>query len=93
VVTLASSPLAHSSDDKDHERARQALQTGQVLPLGTVLERLSQSHPGQVLEVELENEGRRWVYDIKLLRNNGQLVKMEMDARTLEVLRSRTKRD
>ena len=63
ALTLAHPQTALGSDKNDHEKARQALQTGQVLPLTTVLNRLSQSHPGQVLEVELENEGGRWVYE------------------------------
>ncbi|MGV3655437.1 MAG: PepSY domain-containing protein [Noviherbaspirillum sp.] len=76
------------SDGKhDHERAREAVQSGQILPLYTVLERLGKSQPGQVLEVELERENGQWIYEIKLLRQDGQLVKLELDARTAEVLR------
>lgn len=68
----------------DHDRARRALQAGEVLPLGTILERVTREHPGQVLDVELELEkdGRteRWIYEIKLLRKGGALVKLKVDA-------------
>jgi uncharacterized membrane protein YkoI len=88
-------PLAHASE-RDHERAREAVQAGQVLPLSTVLDRLAISHPGQVLEVELEHErehGREgWVYEIKLLQRSGQLIELELDAQTGEVLRSKMRR-
>ena len=92
LAGLLAAPLAQASD-KDHERARQAVQAGQVMPLPAVLEKLAATHPGQVLEVELERERRDgnevWVYEIRLLQADGQLMKLELDAKTAEVLRSR----
>lgn len=80
-------PLARA--DSDHDRARAAVQAGQVLPLKTVLERLEREHPGQVLEVELEPEGGRWVYEVRLLQPGGRLVKLELDAGTGTLLKRR----
>jgi uncharacterized membrane protein YkoI len=82
---------AWAGGEGDHERARAAVQAGDVLPLATVLERLKRSHPGQVLEVELEQEDGRWVYEIKLLQADGQLLKLELDARTAQTLEVRRK--
>lgn len=73
--------------DSDQDRARAAVQAGRVLPLKTVLERLERDHPGQVLEVELEHDEGRWIYEIKLLQPGGRLVKLELDAASAEVLR------
>lgn len=92
LAGMLAAPMAQASD-KDHERARQAVQAGQVMPLPAVLEKLAATHPGQVLEVELERERRDgnevWVYEIRLLQADGQLMKLELDAKTAEVLRSR----
>ena len=88
-VLLACSFLAApvwASDRDDHERAMQAVQSGQVLPLTTVLERLGREHPGQVLEVELERDYGQWIYEIKLLSTDGQLLKLKLDAGTAAVL-------
>ncbi|MYZ51238.1 PepSY domain-containing protein [Malikia spinosa] len=71
----------------DHERARAALQAGEVLPLPQLLERVAREQPGQVLAVELEREDGRWVYELKLLDPAGRLVKLEVDARSAELLR------
>ena len=79
--------------DSDHDRARQAVQSGQVLPLPAVLEALSREVPGQVLEVELEREDGRWIYEIKLLQSGGQLVKLKVDAQTARVLRRKNRDD
>lgn len=82
---------ASAHGDDDHERARAALRAGEVLPLATLLERLQRSHPGRVLEVELERDDGRWVYEVKLLRADGQLLKLALDARNGDVLSQRSK--
>lgn len=81
VNTFTMSAVWASGDD-DHERARQALQSGQILPLRTVLERLERNHPGKVLEVELEQKDGFWIYKVKLLQADGQLVKLMLDAKS-----------
>lgn len=84
-------PSAWGSDSRDHERARAAVEAGQVLPLPILLERLRRTHPGQVLELELERDDGRWIYEIKLLQANGQLLKLEVDAATAQVLQVKRK--
>lgn len=95
LAGLLAAPVAQAGD-KDHERARQAVQSGQVMPLPAVLEKLALTHPGQVLELELEHERKDdrhpWIYEIKLLQTDGQLIKLELDAKTAEVLRSKIDR-
>ena len=77
--------------DDDHDRARRALQAGEILPLHVLLERVAREHPGQVLEVELERDDGAWIYELKLLRGDGALLKLELDARSGALLRSRSK--
>lgn len=79
LSTALTLPL-YAADSGDHDRARRALEAGQILPLKTVLERVGRESPGQVMEVELERKGDRWVYEIKLLRTGGALVKLRVDA-------------
>jgi uncharacterized membrane protein YkoI len=91
LLTGLAQPSAWSSDSRDHERARAAVEAGQVLPLPTLLERLRRTHPGQVLELELERADGRWIYEVRLLQANGQLLKLEVDAATAQVLEVRRK--
>ncbi len=79
----------HADDRRDHERARAALLAGEVLPLQDVLAKVQRSHPGEVLEVELEREHGRWVYELKVLQRGGQLLRLDVDAKTAVVLRHR----
>ena len=82
-------PVVRAGGKDDHERARAAVQAGQVLPLPVVLERLQRSHPGQVLELELEQHKGRWIYEVRLMQADGQLLKIELDAATAQVLEVR----
>lgn len=91
LLTGALGLPAWASDHRDHERARQAVQAGQVLPLRTVLERLEREHPGQVLEIELEQDDGLWIYEVKLLQAGGQLLKLKLDARTAALLGSKSR--
>lgn len=75
--------------DDDHERARRAVEAGEVLPLRAVLAGIEETHPGHVLEVELEREDGRWIYEIKLMGREGDVVKLELDARDGRVLEVR----
>jgi len=94
VCLVATSSLAWAGSSRaggdgrggDHDRARQALEAGEVLPLRTILDRVEREYPGQVLEVELERDGGRWVYEIRTLRSGGSLVKLKVDARDGAVL-------
>lgn len=76
--------------DSDHDRARQALEAGEVLPLRTILERVEREQSGQVIDVELERDHRngseRWIYEVKVLRSGGALVKLKINARDGSVI-------
>ena len=89
---LALGSMAAAASD-DHDRARQALEAGEVLQLRTILERVERDYPGQVVDVELErereNSHQRWVYKLKLLRSGGSLVKLKVDARDGSVIGQR----
>lgn len=80
VILVVLSLPARAFDLGDHDRARQALDAGEIIPLGVVLERVKRDFPGGVMEVELEHKKDRWVYEIKLLRPGGSLVKLLVDA-------------
>lgn len=94
LALLAAGGMTHAGEE-DHERARKALEAGEVLPLKTILERVERAYPGQVMDVELEreHEGRRerWIYKVKVLRTGGALVKLKVDARDGTVLGSKSR--
>lgn len=89
LMPLASQAESGHDHDHDHDRARAALQAGEILPLPVVLERVAKEHPGNVLEVDLEREKNRWVYELKILQSGGGLLKLEVDAKDASVIKRR----
>ncbi|KJS40037.1 MAG: hypothetical protein VR70_06555 [Rhodospirillaceae bacterium BRH_c57] len=75
--------------DDDHDRVLQAVQAGEVLSLRTILEKAEAAFPGDLLEAELEDEDGRTIYEIKLLTPQGRVLKLEYDARTGDLLKSK----
>ena len=85
---VAGAPL--HAEPNDHDLARQALQQGKVLPLRTVLDKVERDYGGKVLKIEFERDDGRFVYEIRLLQNDGRMAKLKIDAvdgRVLEVQR------
>ena len=78
--------------DKDHDRARGALERGEVLPLSAILERLAPVIEGDVIELELDREKGRWVYEITYIDGSGRLVELEIDATDASILKEKRKR-
>ncbi|MGE4437054.1 PepSY domain-containing protein [Achromobacter sp.] len=86
ALGLAVGPGAGQADERDHDRAREALQAGKVLPLRSVLDIVERDFPGQVVKVEFEEDDGLFLYEIRLLQPGGSLVKLKIDARDGRVL-------
>ena len=86
-VALLPRGMALADEPADHERARRALEAGEVMPLRKVLEQVERDYPGEIIEVELERENGRYVYEVKLIDTGNKVHKLELDAGTGEVLR------
>ena len=86
MVAMLGTGVSYAADNADHERARQAVEAGDVLPLRTILDRVERDYPGKVMEVELDREKGEWVYEIKLLRKGGALMKLKIQARDGTIL-------
>lgn len=85
ILLVANLALA----DSDYDRAQQLLKAGEILPLETILQKLQTSHPGKVLEVEMENEHGQPIYEIELLDNKGKVWEVKVNAKTGDVLQQK----
>lgn len=81
VAVTVGAVQGRADDREDHERARDAVRSGQIVRLSEILEKVEQDFIGRMLEVELEEDDGRWVYEIKLLTEDGRIVKLRYDAR------------
>lgn len=79
----ALAPLAHADDDK---RIRQLQRSGEILSLEQILDKARRVKPGRIVDIDLDRENGRYVYEIELLQSSGKVWEMEFDARTGELL-------
>ncbi|MCU0816230.1 MAG: PepSY domain-containing protein [Cypionkella sp.] len=75
-----------ASDFPDFELAEEAVKQGKILPLATILDRVAAVQPGQVIEVELEDDDGIQLYEVELITPDGRLLEVELDARTGDIL-------
>nr|WP_295827570.1 PepSY domain-containing protein [uncultured Azospirillum sp.] len=87
ILLFAAGPEARADDD--HERARSALRDGRILPLERIVESARQRFGGDVLDVDLEDEEDGFRYELKLIAPDGRILKLDYDAATGELLRTR----
>lgn len=82
--TVYSDRYEREWEDHDHsyDRARRAVGRGEILPMAQVLERLQAQVRGEVVDVELEREHGRWVYEFKIIDTKGRLLEVYVDAQT-----------
>ncbi len=74
--------------DEDHERARELVKSGEIMPLEQLLQNIAGSETGKLrlLEAELEREQGRLVYELELVDEQGVVRELLFDAKTGESL-------
>ncbi len=92
-LLMASLLVAHPAPaGRDHDEIRRLRGAGQILSLETIITNHRRQYPGgRLLEVELEFEHDRPVYELKMLGEDGVVREFEYDARTGELWRLKRK--
>ena len=91
VVLLLAVP-AQAAGWSQREAAQQAIDTGQIQPMKAMLAKVEAENPGAaVLDADLENKNGRWLYEFKLVRPSGEMVKLRLDARDGSVVDRRVR--
>ncbi len=81
-----STALSHEGEEDheitDEDRARGALERGEVLPLDQVKAGLESRVHGEITGIELEKEDGIWVYEFKVISPGGKMIEVHIDAKT-----------
>ncbi len=85
LLALASpASAARPAQDPAQDVARRAVQQGRYVALEGVVRDALKRHPGQLLEVELDDG----VYEVEILRADGVVVELDYDARNGRLLKT-----
>jgi len=90
LVALAGGTAQAAEPGVDHDRARAAVQSGEIMALHDILARVHERYQGRVLEVVLrdQEEGLHgWVYEIRMFTPEDVLLVLRVDAGTATILK------
>lgn len=76
--------LPASADDDDYHRLEDARRRGEIMSLTELLARLDLD--GEVIEIEIDDDDGRIVYEIYYLAADGRRHEIEVDAATARIL-------
>ena len=84
LLSAAQDPMrVLDGDAREQQAVRQAVQQGRYVALETVVRDALKRYPGQLLEVELDDD----TYEIEILGPNGKVMELDYDARTGRLLK------
>jgi uncharacterized membrane protein YkoI len=73
----------HEGRHEEAERASRGVATGEFVPLAKIIAALRERYEGEIVETELESEGSdQPYYEFHLLRPDGHLIEIRVDARS-----------
>lgn len=90
AVALAGG-FAQADDRVRQGEVRELREAGKILPMEEILGRVRSAQPGQIVEIELDREQGRYVYEVKLIDDADAIHKIELDASTGEIVQRRRK--
>jgi uncharacterized membrane protein YkoI len=86
VAALTLSLRVAQADDDDWRSLHRQVEAGQIKPLSEILDALARDWRGDVIDVDIEDDDDKIIYEIELLGPRGQVVEFEIDARTGDIL-------
>lgn len=87
LVAAAGVPRGAAGDDSDHDLARQLFEEGRILPLAEIVDKVRSEIPGEMLEVEFESDEGAYIYELKILRPDGRVQEVEVEAASGKIVK------
>ena len=87
LSVFSASPALAPQDQNDALKARKR---GNLIPYGKISRRAERQFGGRVVGQRVRQYSRdRWVYELRILRQDGQVISVVIDAQTGEVMGTR----
>jgi uncharacterized membrane protein YkoI len=89
-ITLTGMPglkaVADDDEVKNYDALQQAVKQGEIRSLSDILTATRDKLPaGEVIGAEIERKHGLWVYELKIVGNEGRVYEVKVDARTGDV--------
>ena len=85
VITLLLSALMTSMIFAD-DRVREVVARGDAVSYDVLEKAVSEQFHGRMIHVDLERDDGKWYYEIRLLQDDGRIVEVELEAKSLTII-------
>ena len=85
AIIMISCPFVTFSE-VDIDEIRDLRRSGQLVTLESLIVQVRNDYPGEILEIELDDEDGRYIYEVEVIGEDGSEIELEIDAGTGEVL-------
>ena len=72
----------------DINEIRDLRRSGQLVSLESLIVQVRNDYPGEIIEIELDDEDGRYIYEVEVIAEDGSEIELEIDASTGEVLKA-----
>ncbi|OBU16340.1 hypothetical protein AYY19_04060 [Photobacterium aquimaris] len=72
--------------DEHHDNVMDAVAQGLIQPFSALQHRVHQQLLARIIRVELDKDDNEWIYELKLIDANNNIIKVEYEARTLKMI-------
>ena len=86
LIFFASNTVADARHHEDQDKAREAVERGGVATYAELEQVISRQFKGRIIRVELDKDWSEWLYKLRLLEDDGRIIKIEVNAKDLQVI-------
>jgi uncharacterized membrane protein YkoI len=87
LLVVLSISTAYSSAEESVAKIRKLVESGEILPLESIIASAKIMKPGQILDIELERKKGFYVYEIEILDNQDRVWELKFNARTGKLIK------
>ncbi|WP_137158217.1 PepSY domain-containing protein [Rhizobium sp. FKL33] len=76
----------HEEEDVSRDALRRMVQDGKILPLGVLKAKVLAQAPGELINVSVDRDEGRMLYEFRILTSGGKVTEVEVDAATGNII-------
>lgn len=80
LVVGTISANVRADGDLTNRQIRNLVKQGEILSLDAILKKFPEDSSGRLLDLEVENEHGRIIYELEFLKHNGEVIELKIDA-------------
>ncbi|PSW67132.1 hypothetical protein C0W88_02900 [Photobacterium leiognathi subsp. mandapamensis] len=86
TLTFAAIAAPSVDDDEHHDDVMTAVEKGLIKPYSALQHKVSRQLSARIIKVELNEDNGEWIYELKLIDNENNIIKVEYQAQSLQML-------